>query len=287
MDPFVMKVFSSRWKTFPVALLGAMLTLPAAAEEKPVWEAGLGVGVVSFPEYRGSSRQRTWGLPIPYFVYRGDILRADRGGFRGMLFDSERIELNLSLSASVPVYSSNSGPRRGMPDLRPTVEFGPSLSFNLWRNEMRSERLDLRLPLRAAYSVTGGVRYAGLIFAPTLSYNTPVFGHSGWNLGANTGPIFASARQHKYFYEIEPRYATADRPAYSASGGYSGSQFTVSLSKRFDNFWLGGFVRYDNLHGAAFVDSPLVERKNSWMGGLGAAWIFGKSDRTVNLNAND
>jgi len=279
--------FFPKWKVLPVALLAGGLTIPVAAEEKPLWEAGVGVGVVSFPEYRGSSRQRTWVLPTPYLVYRGETLRTDRGGMRGMIFDSERIEMNLSLSASVPVYSSNSGPRRGMPDLRPTVEFGPSVSYNLWRNEMGRERLDLRLPLRAAFSVTGGFRYAGLIFAPNLNYSMPIFGHSGWNFGANAGPFFANSRQHKYFYEVEPRYATADRPAYSASGGYSGSHLSLTLSKRFESFWLGGFLRYDTLHGASFVDSPLVERRNSWMGGVGAAWIFGKSDRMVNLNAND
>ncbi|MCL2875903.1 MAG: MipA/OmpV family protein [Betaproteobacteria bacterium] len=287
----MMKAFFPKWGLILGALLAGGLAVPAAGqegyEEKPMWEAGLGVGVVSFPEYRGSSRQRTWLLPMPYVIYRGKILRADRGGLRGMLFDSERVELNLSLSASVPVYSSDKGPRQGMPDLRPTVEFGPSLAFNLWRNEMRNERLDLRLPVRVAYGVTGGFKYAGLIFAPSLNYNTPLFGRSGWGLGASAGPIFANARQHRYFYEVEPRYATLDRPAYSASGGYSGSQFSVMLSKRFEKIWFGGFMRYDTLHGAAFVDSPLVERKNSWMGGLGVAWIFGKSDRTVNFSEND
>jgi len=282
-----MKIFSSKCGVIPVALLAAGLALPAVGEEKPAWEAGLGLGVVSFPEYRGSSHQRTWLMPTPYLIYRSKFLRTDRTGLRGMLFDSERMELNLSLSASVPVYSSDSGPRRGMPDLRPTLEFGPLLTYNIWRNESRSERFDLRLPIRAAYSVTGGVRYEGLVFAPSLSYNAPVFGSSGWKFSANAGPIFANTRQHKYFYAVEPHYATWNRPAYSASGGYSGSQFIFTLSKRFDKFWLGGFVRYDTLHGAAFEDSPLVERRNAWMGGLGAAWIFGKSSRMVDVNLED
>jgi outer membrane scaffolding protein for murein synthesis (MipA/OmpV family) len=269
------------------ALLAGGLAFSAAAEEKPKWEAGLGVGAVSFPEYRGSSRQRTWVLPTPYFVYRGDVLRTDRGGMRGMLFDSDRVELNLSLSASVPVDSSDKGPRRGMPDLRPTLEFGPSLMVNLWRDKERSERLDLRLPVRAAYSIIGGVKYAGLIFSPSINYNRPVFGHSGWRLGAMAGPIFANRRQHKYFYEVEPRYAIPGRPAYRASGGYSGSHLTASLTKRFDSFWLGGFVRYDSLHGAAFEDSPLVERKNAWMGGFGVSWIIGKSSQMVKVGPDD
>jgi outer membrane scaffolding protein for murein synthesis (MipA/OmpV family) len=284
----MMKIFSSKWVAVPAAsLLAGGLALPAAGEEKPKWEAGLGVAAVSFPEYRGSSRRRLWVLPTPYFIYRGDVIRTDRGGLRGMLFDSDRVELNLSLSASVPVDSSDKGPRRGMPDLRPTVEFGPSLAVNLWHDKERNERLDLRLPVRAAYSVIGGVKYAGLIFSPNLNYNAPIFGHSGWRFGAMAGPIFADTRQHKYFYEVEPRYAIPGRPAYRASGGYSGSHLTVSLTRRFDSFWLGGFVRYDSLHGAAFADSPLVERKNSWMGGLGVSWIIGKSSRMVGADTDD
>ncbi|MCL2589578.1 MAG: MipA/OmpV family protein [Betaproteobacteria bacterium] len=283
----MMKISSSKWGVILVALLAGGVIFPVFGEEKPEWEAGLGVGALSFPEYRGSDRQRTWLLPTPYFVYRGEFLRTDRGGLRGMLFDSDRMELNLSLSVSMPVYSSDGGPRRGMPDLRPTLEFGPALTFDLWRNKMRSERLDLRLPVRVAYSVTGGVRYAGLVFAPSITYSTPIFGHSGWNFGASTGPIFANATQHKYFYEVEPRYATPNRPAYSTSGGYSGSQFSASLTKRFDKFWFGGFVRYDTLHGAVFDDSPLVKRKNAWTGGLGVAWVFGKSNRMVDVSRED
>jgi outer membrane scaffolding protein for murein synthesis (MipA/OmpV family) len=274
----------SKW----IAVLAVLLMpLSAASEEKPLWEAGIGVGALSFPDYRGSAHQGVWMLPTPYLVYRGKFLKSDRNGVRGTLFDSDRIELNMSFSASLPVKSRHSGPRRGMPDLQPTVEFGPSLLVNLWRSgETKARRLDLRLPVRAAYTVRGGVRYAGLVFSPALNYNSPLF-NSGWNFGVMAGPIFANARQHKYFYEVEPRYAQPGRPAYRASGGYSGSQFITSLSKRFNNFWVGGFVRYDTLHGAAFDDSPLVERKYAWFGGLGVTWIFGKSSEMVTIREDD
>jgi len=78
----------SEWIAASAALIGGLVS-PASAEEKPLWEAGLGVGIVSFPEYRGSSKHRTWVLPTPYFVYRGKILKTDRGGVRGAFFDSE------------------------------------------------------------------------------------------------------------------------------------------------------------------------------------------------------
>jgi len=55
----------------------------------------------------------------------------------------------------------------------------------------------------------------------------------------------------------------------------------ASMSRRFEHVWMGGFVRYDNLSGATFEDSPLVENSHSVMGGFAVAWIFKKSSRMV------
>jgi outer membrane scaffolding protein for murein synthesis (MipA/OmpV family) len=250
-------------------------------EGKPLWEVGMGLAAVTYPDYRGSSKQRTHVLPLPNLIYRGDVLKTDRQGIRGVFFDSDRVELNLSLNGSIPVKSDDDGPRRGMPDLRPTIEFGPSLQINLWRSALQASRVDIRLPLRAAYSVTGGMKYVGLIFSPTIGADLSPFGHSGWSLGVSVGPLFANGRQHQYFYSVDERYALPDRPAYKASGGYSGTQFVTSLSKRFDRYWVGGFVRYDTLGGAAFADSPLVEKKHSWVAGLGVTWMFSQSSKRV------
>ena len=45
----------------------------------------------------------------------------------------------------------------------------------------------------------------------------------------------------------------------------------------YPRFWVGAFARYDNLSGAAFVDSPLVKDKESFMVGIGVAWILMES----------
>src|SRR3546814_5015082 len=62
-------------------------------------------------------------------------------------------------------------------------------------------------------------------------------------------------------------YATADRPAYDAKSGYAGSQFLMSLSKRYPKYWLGAFARWDSLAGAVFADSPLVKRDHYFAAG--------------------
>ncbi|MHB1215998.1 MAG: MipA/OmpV family protein [Thiobacillus sp.] len=254
----------------------------ALAAEKPLWELGAGISALSFPDYRGSDQTSVYGIPFPYLVYRGEFLKADRHGIRGTFFGSDRIELNLSLGASLPVNSDDNRARQGMPDLEPTVELGPSLDLNLWRTADRHTRLDLRLPLRTAITVKGGMDDAGWVFSPRLNLDiTDVAGLAGWNMGLLAGPLVGSERNHDYFYTVAPQYATAGRPAFDAKGGYAGSQFMMTMSKRYPTYWLGAFVRWDSLAGAVFADSPLVKSDDYFAAGVGIAWVLGESSTRV------
>src|SRR5689334_950028 len=96
------------------ALSAVALPLVSQAEQKPLWEAGLGIGAVSFPDYRGSDENSVYPVPVPYFVYRGKFLKADREGVRGELFDKRYLELSFSMHASTPVRDDNKA-RKGMP----------------------------------------------------------------------------------------------------------------------------------------------------------------------------
>jgi len=265
------------------AALAAVLPVAAGAgEEKPAWEVGVGIAALTFPAYRGSDKQHNFLLPTPYFVYHGDFLKSDRHGVRADLFDTDRVDLTLSFSASPPTNSSDVPARAGMPDLKPTVEFGPEMDLTLWRSENRYRFVKLRMPLRAAFTVEGTPRDIGWIFSPNLNMDIgDMPGLPGWNLGLVAGPIWATRRQHEYFYGVAPQYATASRPQYAASGGYSGSQFIVALSKRFDKTWFGAFVRYDSLSGAAFADSPLVARRYFAAAGVGMSWVLDESKTRV------
>ncbi|KVW97305.1 MipA/OmpV family protein [Thiobacillus denitrificans] len=263
-------------------LLAACSAGHAFAAEKPLWEQGAGISALSLPDYRGSDQSSLYAIPFPYLVYRGEFLKADRHGIRGTFFDSDRIELNLSLGASLPVNSDDNRARQGMPDLQPTVELGPSLDLNLWRTTDRRTRLDLRLPVRTAVTVKGGMDDIGWVFSPRLNLDiSDVAGLAGWNLGLLAGPMVGSERNHDYFYSVAPQYATAGRPAFDAKGGYAGSQFLMSASKRYPKYWLGAFARWDSLKGAVFADSPLVKREDYFAAGVGIAWILGESSTRV------
>lgn len=278
------KNLAARWccaaLSMPAAAGGAQAqsdtVVPGATQ--PLWEVGLGVGGVSFPAYRGSDSQRSLVLPTPYFVYRGEFLKADRDGLRSVFFDSDRVELNLSAGASIPVDSDDIDERKGMPDLEPTLELGPSLDTVLWRADDGRHRLDLRLPVRYAFTAEANPQAAGWQFTPRLNLDiADPGGFRGWNLGLLTGPVYGDRRQHQYFYGVAERYATVTRNAYDASGGYAGWQFLTALSKRFPTYWVGGFLRYDTLRGAVFEDSPLVASDHYLAGGIAIAWIIGES----------
>lgn len=231
---------------------------------------GLGVGAISYPAYRGAATRHGMLLPVPYLHYEGDFFKSDKYGVRGDLFNSTRVELSISASLSPPV--NNDVPERsGMPNLQPTVELGPELDFILIDGKVEPVNLRLRLPVRQAITLERSPRSVGIVFSPNLNLDVPL---RGWNLGMVTGPIFADRRQHAYFYDVAPQYATPVRPAYQSAGGYSGSQMLLSLSKKMDKLWFGAYLRYDDLHGAAFAGSPLVASKHYLTGGVALVGIY-------------
>jgi outer membrane scaffolding protein for murein synthesis (MipA/OmpV family) len=224
-------------------------------------------------------------MPVPHFTYHGDFLKADRQGIRGSFFDSDRVDLTVSLALSPPVSSDDITARAGMPDLEGTFEIGPQMDVTFWRSENRARFVKLLLPLRAAITVQGSPKDIGWVFHPKLNMDvTDIPGMAGWNLGMLAGPLFGDKRQHAYYYSVAPQYATADRPAYEAKAGYAGMQYLVALSKRFPKYWVGGFVRYDNLSGATFEDSPLVRQKDYFAAGVAFTWVFGESSTRVKVD---
>lgn len=271
-----------------VLVLAGLATTGARAEQLPLWEAGLGATVISFPHYRGSDERRSWVLPFPYVVYRGEFLQADERRIRGLFFKTERAELDVSVNGTPPVDSSENDARQGMPDLDATLEIGPSLNLLLMRTDDRKSRLELRLPVRAAFATDfSHVNLAGWVFQPNLNLDIRnAFGYPRWNLGVLAGPMFSDGSYNQYFYGVVPAFATATRPAYNASGGYAGTQLLVSLSKRFPKFWVGAFARWDTLNEAVFADSPLVRTNHTFAAGIALAWMLGESKIQVETNRN-
>lgn len=266
-------------------LAGGSASVAVAAEEKPLWEAGMGVATVSFPAYRGSDQSQAFVLPTPYFVYRGEFLKADKDGVRAELLDADRVKVTLSGALSPPAYSRDIRVREGMPDLRANFEIGPQLNLTLWQSDNQRQELKLLVPLRAAFTLERSPKSIGWVFHPKLNVDFGgIPGLTGWNAGMQLGPLFGDRKQHQYFYGVDAASATANRPAYQATGGFAGTQYILGVSKRYDKTWVGAFLRYDSLRGASFADSPLVRTRNYVAGGIAVSWILGESAERVRVN---
>ena len=242
----------------------------------PLWELGIGAGAVRLPHYRGSDQAHRWLLPLPYFVYRGQFLKADRDGTRAVLFNDERVDLDLSLAASAPTRSSDNLARRGMPNLAPTLEFGPNLNLTLARGA--GWKFDLRLPVRAVFTLERRPERAGFSAAPNINLDLRL---DSWNLGLQAGPLWGDRQRHAFFYDVAPAFATPARPVYRAEGGLAGWEGTVALSRRSASTWLGMYLRADSLQGASFVASPLVRTRSNWSAGVALSWVLKTSEQRV------
>ena len=273
-------------KSVGVAALLSLAT-PVIAAQAPLWEFGAGAAFIDFPDYRGSDERQSYVLPMPYLIYRGEILRIDRHRVRGMLYESESAELDVSVNGSVPVTKNTA--RQGMPNLDPTLEIGPAVNLRLYDAPSGEAQLEFRLPLR--YVVGSDFTYlkgVGWIFQPQLNLDVQnLFGEPGWNLGMAVGPLFGDRRYSAYFYGVDAIYARPDRPAYTASGGYAGAQAVAALTKRFPKFWMSGFVKLDTLQGASFAASPLVKTKQFATAGFAITWIFSESSERVETDEPD
>jgi outer membrane protein len=124
------------------------------------------------------------------------------------------------------------------------------------------------------------VHREGWVFSPRLSFEKEdVIPETGLNLGISAGPMFANSDYHRYYYSVEPAYATSSRPSYSAGSGYSCSTLSVGFNKEHKQLIFNAFVSMDFLRGAVYEESPLVKTKNSFMYGFTVSWVFLKSEK--------
>lgn len=244
----------------------------------PLWELGAGVVALHLPHYRGSEQSRAWLLPVPYAVYRGQFLRADREGARAVLLERSAFEIDLSVAGSAPARSDGNRARQGMPDLAPTFEVGPNANITFARGP--DWKVELRAPLRGAFTVERSSRHVGWSATP---YVTAGWVQAGWDVGVRVGGLWGDRRFHGHTYDVAPEFATASRLAYRAPGGSAGWQATAGVSRRFGSFWVGGFVRGDSVRGAAFAASPLVTRAETWAAGVAVSYVFARSSVLVQV----
>jgi len=241
------------------------------------WELGAGVTAFNTPLYPGASEDDTFIIPFPYFRIQSDNFEVD-DGIRGFLFESPDYRLNISGAIGVPVDSSESSARSGMPDLDTVLQVGPSFEIIFSGGRKKPHEFRLELPLRAAIATDlSFAESAGWVFEPRLSYETLRPFKSGWAYQVRGGLSYASEDFHAYYYDVATEFATAQRNEYQSEAGYGGAFIDFAGNWRQNDFIYFVFLRYQNLSGTAIEDSPLMEDTNFISMGIGVLWIFADS----------
>jgi outer membrane scaffolding protein for murein synthesis (MipA/OmpV family) len=250
-----------------------------AVSVPPLWELG-GVALgVSQSAYPGADQQVNRALALPYFVYRGDVLRADRdtAGIRAM--KTETFELDVGFAGAFGAGNETIEARQGMRKLGTMVELGPRLKWDLGAGPAGG-RLSAEFPARAVLDLSDKAAHRGWSLEPKLTYSNRTA--SGWRYSASVSAIVADTRLAQTFYEVRSSEATAARPAYRAEGGLVSWRFGTAFSRSLARDWnLFGFARLETVAGAANESSPLVRRSSGASVGVGVAYTWMRSDRAA------
>jgi outer membrane scaffolding protein for murein synthesis (MipA/OmpV family) len=259
---------------------------PTVFEEKPRWEFGLGAASVSVPDYPSSPRSAERSLVLPYFIYRGERVRMQNGGVNAVAVENSRFTLDLSVGGSLNADSSANPLRVGMPDLDYLFEIGPRLEWRFFDRQGadgRRSRLNWSSAARAVLSTDfSSIEGQGFVVSSKLNYRLDGVFDPRLSVILSAGPVWASERLHDYFFEVDPQFATANRPAFDADGGYLGTDLRLGLMFKFrpNLRVVAGFA--SSVHdGSANTDSPLYERDSTSGFAVGLIWQIRRSEDTV------
>jgi len=245
--------------------------------EEAEWELGIGLAVLDIPFYPGSSQSKTYFAPLPHFLYRSDNIEIDNG-LQATFLQTSNVRIDLSADFGVPVNSVDSVARQGMPDLDLVLQIGPSVEVTLDGGRFKSNHTRLEFPLRAAVATDfKSAENVGWIFEPRLTYETRRPHKIGFAYLFSGGLRYATDKYNNYYYAVDPAFVTPIRPAFNSKSGYSGLFIDAIANWRTNDLIYFAVIRYQNLTGAAFENSPLIEQKNYFFIGAGVTWVFARS----------
>lgn len=258
--------------------------------KQPRYEFGVGGGAFHVPDYPGAKETRTRVIALPYFIYRGDILRADRDdGLRGRFINEDNIEGDISFNAAFNSNSEDNNTRANMPDIDWMGEVGPRLQIHFSKNPAHAVKLALPLRFVFAMDVESWEFFAddlGLTFNPELSIT-----HRGilgplTILRASVGGTWAGERLMDYFYEVKPQYATPQRPVYNAKEGYLSTDVGLSIVHFIPKLKAALFVgmSWNMYQDATNRSSPLLRDETTETYAVGLLWSLYQSRELADAN---
>jgi MipA family protein len=264
---------------FLLPLFFTSLVQAEVEKDKPLWEIGMAAIALSIPQYMGGEERYNLPLAVPFFIYRGELLKSDQDGIRGIFYKKENLTLDLGFGFDLPVRNDN-GEREGMPRLYLTGQVGPRLNWTFDRSE-DSPEVSLHLPVRYTLDTHGNA--LGWVAEPSLKIVEEGLGRQErLLLRFDLGVLFASEQYNDYYYSVQPQYVTAERPAYDASSGLHSYFAKMNAEYQLqDNLKLRAYLIARTLSPGVIDDSPLIKDELYLGGGIGFIWSFWQSKEWV------
>lgn len=239
-------------------------------------EAGIGATLAHVPHYIGSDESNNYLLPFPYIRYRSEKLNIDRNLIQGNLWKSGNWSLEISLGGSIKVDSDENQARQGMDDLDFIIEAGPALHYYFLGDRTKDNALFIDLPLRLATSTDfTGFRDQGFTSIPRVVWRRGYM-LAGYEVRPqiSAGVRLGSERYHDYIYGVSEEFVTPERGSYEGKAGYGGFQLAYSTAVLWGPYMTALGLRYVNIQGASYENSPLVVTKTSVLAGFAFAYLF-------------
>lgn len=229
------------------------------------------------PEYSGSPDDFQFIFPFPYLYYRDESLTIDRRAISDKLYTQGDFSLSLSATGSIPVDSNDDSLRAGMPDLGWVGELGPSLEYKL------SDELAIAWQIRKATGIhNGSLENVGWRSSAVLTWQRvlfPNFKYGEINFSSQLAIDYGDKRYHQYYYGVDSEYQTASRARYNSRSGLANAGLSAGITWRYQQLWLGMYIKHINLSLAANKKSPLLVEHNQTSFGLAFAWILWTNQR--------
>lgn len=267
--------------THVIILLLLLSPKASASEDKPLWEYGLGVGLIRYAHYPASDQYSELSLPFPTFQYRGEVLRADdQDGGRAYLFKKDNWSLQFSGGGRVPLNSSKNLTRQGMENIPFVINAGPQIVYSenyVWEFKL-STFPSIKVDDRSLTS-NGGVAKVHVLYnwnqAPIASALSSLSFGGTFALSST----FASKEFNATYYEVPTQDATPSRPAYRATEGFLENQ--ISYFQRVNSGKLSIYfgASYSDFSISANRESPLHKSDYNLEYAVGLTYILGESQR--------
>lgn len=226
-------------------------------------------------DYPASNEMSPRYVIVPTVIYRGEEIRQDRRGTRTVFHRDKKWVIDLGSGLSLPTNSNENKARKGMDDLGFVLELGPRIIYSIFEGD--DDSLLFLLPYRFAiatdFSFTKDI---GTRINPEIEYTRILSNHLRLRFSIELN--YASEVFNDYIYEVQDKYATADRPDYNAKAGYLGSSISAAAIYRTSRFAVFTGINYNRYDNSANENSPLYKTKEGTGVAIGINYFFHQSD---------